>query len=1409
MAAGALPLLALLAAGCSDSRESATPTGVATATAAQATPTPTIDLGSGEGTQCDPSSDSCTGTYTSLFAIAHAYNDPSDTVLFRVTVPTWSTGTSWGDGINGFFYLATVTGSTPATLTYVPFNGMAVDPNGNPALPQFTFIVPADVSAAATTLAITACASNGAGTLVTDDCGAQDDVPTCTTTLWTDTYTTLAQPSVGSPPSSLVTASLEFSGTNTVSIQNTGVYPGALIFSPQASLSSEDEAWLYDHLVFFDDNGNPYTNDIFDDCSHPSIGVLTIDEAAYAVPGQGTYGTKYGDTTAFSTVESPDQQFFFYTWDRQQTTAIDVGAQFIYDASAACPGVINNVGSTAATCNGQAGAVPLGADLPNISPYAQVIPVTEPGAFTTSTSAQAGTQEIRTVSFSAEEGASLCEYALNPLAIHAGGSAYNPPDYVIDDSAGDWETFPQGLSYVVPSGFGTCTTAAPFCDGTPSYIAYVPHYADTDGNFGTLNGGSTSEPVVGSFSLADEYAVGDVASSPANSLVWFDNCGYGHTYQESNQTDPALGTRKNLPTPPDSRPTYQYSITNGLSYPIVFAKQCCASWYQENTSVTPPAWEPPQQIDNSYGTIIAAGQTLTYQTLFGDEAMVVYNAGTGSQLFKLRLNPTAGAVYSCSADDWSVGIAGSGPYTVTIGAAGAYSLACGRVGACPFGATAAQDGSTVTCTVTDSSFILGVPDWAAEIGPTVGNLQLMAWGADGATVSSGPGGAHGFALTTVEFSDLVDNLYAYVGGCNGASSILTTQPLSLVTSDVAAMTADPATIGVLLIAGGGGSGGSSATSEGGYGGSGGVAIANAASNATAVSAAGGAGQSSGTGGGGGGGNASGQGSAGSPGGTSGVGGFSSSTGWSEGGSLIPPQSWQAGFGSRGNADCNAFGGNGGGGYGGGGSGHADCEGGGGGGGGGSWAAANTVSDPNAPTSVPSSPGANPCGTVQLSYSLPEACSVSFSSVACTLPSTSAVAELEDYLSAANTVLSLAGQAATIDADTPMWIRAWGGEGGTVGQAGGAQGVAQTLTSLADFEARFGTTQIVYYLGGLGDENHAAGKGGSSTIVSSADLSSYAPCLPPTSSGCDQNILLIAGGGGGGGSAYTGGFGGQAIATVGADASGAGSESEDAGGGSAGNGGAANGSGEGGSAGRDGIGGMGGPVNTSSGPSTAVGWTNGTPAMVTAGEGGEGKHDSGAVTYGGGGGGGWGGGGGGGAGGDGGRGGGGGGSYAIASTESGSMPGGVAGTSNGVVEIGFLLPFSGIGNSVTRLSLISTSQRSPTQCLQNVDPGPGTVLQTSAMFLAWQGDGNLVLYRSDGTAVWASNTEGSGEQLCFQGDGNLCINDSQGQAVFCTNTADAGNSGNGGTLLVLQDDCNLVMYATDGTPLWASGTNPCD
>jgi hypothetical protein len=84
-------------------------------------------------------------------------------------------------------------------------------------------------------------------------------------------------------------------------------------------------------------------------------------------------------------------------------------------------------------------------------------------------------------------------------------------------------------------------------------------------------------------------------------------------------------------------------------------------------------------------------------------------------------------------------------------------------------------------------------------------------------------------------------------------------------------------------------------------------------------------------------------------------------------------------------------------------------------------------------------------------------------------------------------------------------------------------------------------------------------------------------------------------------------------------------------------------------------------------------------------------------------------------------------------------------------------------------------------------------------LVLQGDGNVVLYRSSGSARWATSTNNA-VRAVMQGDGNFVLYSANHAAVWASNTV-----GHPGAFLVLQDDGNLVIYAPNGAPLWASNT----
>lgn len=97
--------------------------------------------------------------------------------------------------------------------------------------------------------------------------------------------------------------------------------------------------------------------------------------------------------------------------------------------------------------------------------------------------------------------------------------------------------------------------------------------------------------------------------------------------------------------------------------------------------------------------------------------------------------------------------------------------------------------------------------------------------------------------------------------------------------------------------------------------------------------------------------------------------------------------------------------------------------------------------------------------------------------------------------------------------------------------------------------------------------------------------------------------------------------------------------------------------------------------------------------------------------------------------------------------------------------------------------------------------PGQAIQSAggAASLVYQDDGNLVVYRADGTPVWASHTAGTAPgDLVMQWDGNLVLYDAGGRALWASQT-----HGHDRARLVLQDDGVLVVYAEDGAPLWST------
>ncbi len=104
--------------------------------------------------------------------------------------------------------------------------------------------------------------------------------------------------------------------------------------------------------------------------------------------------------------------------------------------------------------------------------------------------------------------------------------------------------------------------------------------------------------------------------------------------------------------------------------------------------------------------------------------------------------------------------------------------------------------------------------------------------------------------------------------------------------------------------------------------------------------------------------------------------------------------------------------------------------------------------------------------------------------------------------------------------------------------------------------------------------------------------------------------------------------------------------------------------------------------------------------------------------------------------------------------------------------------------------------------QSLLPGQHLTSVNGWLSLQLQGDGNLVLYRTQPmTPLWATHTDGQPiAQAVLQGDGNLVLYRTDGQPAW-----DSGTHGQPVATLVLQDDGNLVLYRADGSAAWASGT----
>lgn len=98
-------------------------------------------------------------------------------------------------------------------------------------------------------------------------------------------------------------------------------------------------------------------------------------------------------------------------------------------------------------------------------------------------------------------------------------------------------------------------------------------------------------------------------------------------------------------------------------------------------------------------------------------------------------------------------------------------------------------------------------------------------------------------------------------------------------------------------------------------------------------------------------------------------------------------------------------------------------------------------------------------------------------------------------------------------------------------------------------------------------------------------------------------------------------------------------------------------------------------------------------------------------------------------------------------------------------------------------------------------GDCVVASNGNTILAFQNDGNLVVYTSNFTPLWATSTEGRGGiEMLMQSDGNFVMYNSNGNPLWSSRT-----NGNTNAWLYVQNDGNVVIYSTSGPALWATGT----
>jgi hypothetical protein len=425
------------------------------------------------------------------------------------------------------------------------------------------------------------------------------------------------------------------------------------------------------------------------------------------------------------------------------------------------------------------------------------------------------------------------------------------------------------------------------------------------------------------------------------------------------------------------------------------------------------------------------------------------------------------------------------------------------------------------------------------------------------------------------------------------------------------------------------------------------------------------------------------------------------------------------------------------------------------------------------------------------------CDTDSSPIVCALDTSTTSVDISALVSA------LAGE--NVTTQTPIWVQAWGGNGGrgagdTVHASGGAGGFTQTILTAADLSSSYQTTTLYYYLGDEGattdssSDEVAAGGGGATTVFSTANLATTAPTT--------SNVIALASGGGGGAGEQeapnslgdAGGLGGTAVASTAGPASGPGSAGTNSSGtpsshsGSGGTcpGGGAKGKGPDGNGqyGGSGFGGVGGAGGRNGNHSSAAYWSNGDPTQLTNGGGGGWGHNGeefpNSIAGGGGGGAGYG--------------GGGGGAVGVGSFDPGAGGGGCgwaaqALASDSLAPSGFQPnPSSDPDGGAAQLVFDNTSADQATFTVPT-PASPGGSGSITAHYKVSVESGTKTFYPESGslTGLWDQSS-----QSLSQGTGNLAV-ESGGGTELPEQVAISG-----ATITAATSACSPAPYQLDGT-----------